>query len=406
MKKTVALSMIVKNESHIILECLNSIYKYIDYWVIVDTGSTDGTQDIIKNFFAEKNIPGELHQSTWVNFGHNRSEALALCDGKADYMWMIDADDYVEGDFKYPDNMDADGYAIRMGRPEFSWWRTQIYKTGQGWRYEGVLHEYAVCGSKPQAMIGKIEGKYYVVARTVGGRNVGVSAIEKYSKDAITLEEALKNDPNNTRYQFYLGQSYFDSQQWEKAIEAYGKRAQMGGWVEEIFYSLLRVGVAKAMLNRPWEEIQQAFLDCYNVRPNRAEPLYHIARIYRLNNKLGLAYLFAKMASQIPYPKEDILFVVDEIYTFGSLDELGSVAFYAGYPEEGYNACKKLLTENRVPPEHLERVKNNMKHYENAMSQIKTMQAQYQAKIKEAKMGEKLENRKARRAKEKLSRSR
>lgn len=405
MKKTVALSMIVKNESHIILECLNSISKYVDYWVIVDTGSTDGTQDIIKKFFAEKNIPGEIHERPWVNFGHNRSEALALCEGKADYMWMIDADDYIEGDFKYPENMNADGYAIRMGRPEFSWWRTQIYKTGLGWRYEGVLHEYAACSKQP-TNIGKIEGKYYVVARTVGGRNVGVDPIQKYSRDAITLEEALKTEPNNTRYQFYLGQSYFDSQQWEKAVEAYMKRAQMGGWPEEIFYSLLRVGVAKAMLNRPWEEIQQAFLECYNSRPNRAEPLYHIARIYRMNGKLGLAYMFAKMACQIPYPKDDILFVVDEIYTFSALDELGSSAFYAGYVEEGYNACRKLVSENRIPKEHVERVNNNLKHYENAMSQIRMMQAQYQAKIKEAKIEQKLENRKTRRAKEKLSRSR
>lgn len=406
MKKTVSLSMIVKNESHIILECLNSIYKYIDYWVIVDTGSTDNTKELIENFFKEKNIPGEIYDRPWINFGHNRSEALALCEGKADYCWMIDADDYVEGDFKYPQNMEADGYAIRMGRPEFSWWRTQIYKTGLGWKYEGVLHEYAVCTGKQQSTIGKIEGKYYVVARTVGGRNVGVSAVEKYSKDAIILEEALQKEPNNVRYQFYLGQSYFDSQQWEKSIEAYMKRAQMGGWIEEVFYSLLRVGVAKAMLNKPWEEIQQAFLDCYNVRPNRAEPLYHIARIYRLNNKLGLAYIFAKMAASIPYPKDDILFVVDEIYTFGALDELGSVAFYAGYVEDGYNACKKLLTESRVPPEHLERVKNNMAHYENAMTQIKAMQTQYQMKIQEAKIEKKLENRKERRAKNKLAKSR
>jgi glycosyltransferase involved in cell wall biosynthesis len=406
MKKTVALSMIVKNESHIILECLNSIYKYIDYWVIVDTGSTDGTQDIIKNFFAEKGIPGELHERSWVNFGHNRSEALALCDSKADYMWMIDADDFVEGDFKYPDVMNADGYAIRMGRPEFSWWRTQIYKTGIGWKYEGVLHEYATCPSKQPTSIEKIPGKYYIVARTVGGRNIGVDPIEKYSKDAITLEEALKKEPNNTRYQFYLGQSYFDSQQWEKSIEAYTKRAQMGGWPEEIFYSLLRVAIAKAMLNRPWEEIQQAFLESFSSRPSRAEPLYHIARIYRLNNKPALAYLFAKMATSIPYPKDDILFVVDEIYTFGALDELGSVAFYAGYPVEGYEACKKLITENRVPDPHKERVANNLKHYEAAMEQIKVMQAHYQAKINEAKIEQKLENRKARRAKEKLSRSR
>jgi len=84
--------MIVKNESHIIHECLNSIYKYIDYWVISDTGSTDGTQEIIQNFFKEKGIPGELHQDEWKNFGHNRTIALRHCDGKAEYAWMIDAD--------------------------------------------------------------------------------------------------------------------------------------------------------------------------------------------------------------------------------------------------------------------------------------------------------------------------
>ena len=50
----------VSNESHVILRMLNSCYKYIDYWIIQDNGSTDGTQDIIRNFFAEKNIQGFL----------------------------------------------------------------------------------------------------------------------------------------------------------------------------------------------------------------------------------------------------------------------------------------------------------------------------------------------------------
>ena len=57
MKPRITLCMIVKNESHIIKECLESVYKHIDYWVVSDTGSTDGTQDIIKNFFEEKKIP-------------------------------------------------------------------------------------------------------------------------------------------------------------------------------------------------------------------------------------------------------------------------------------------------------------------------------------------------------------
>jgi glycosyltransferase involved in cell wall biosynthesis len=86
---TVCLSMIVKNETKILHECLDSVHPHIDYWVIVDTGSTDGTQEYIKQYFAEKGIPGELIERPWINFGHNRSEALDLCTGKADYAWRI-----------------------------------------------------------------------------------------------------------------------------------------------------------------------------------------------------------------------------------------------------------------------------------------------------------------------------
>jgi glycosyltransferase involved in cell wall biosynthesis len=220
------LSMIVKNETHIIKECLDSIYKYVDYWVIVDTGSTDGTQELIKNFFAEKGIPGELHERPWVSFGDNRTEALQLCDGKADWAWMIDADDYVEGEFQFPFNVgEVEAFALAFGRGEFTWWRTQIFRTGIGWRYQGILHEYP---TKPNAetatpKIGKLEGKYKIVARTMGARNVGIDPIEKYKRDAIMLEEVLLKEPDNVRYQFYLAQSYFDSQQWEKAEAAYRK---------------------------------------------------------------------------------------------------------------------------------------------------------------------------------------
>jgi len=52
--------MIVKNESRVITRCLDSVLPVIDYWVIVDTGSKDGTQEIIKKHL--KNIPGKLYE--------------------------------------------------------------------------------------------------------------------------------------------------------------------------------------------------------------------------------------------------------------------------------------------------------------------------------------------------------
>lgn len=364
------LSMIVKDESHIIHECLNSVWKEIDYWVIVDTGSTDNTKEIITNFFKEKGIPGELHERPWVSFGHNRTEALDLCKGKAHYAFMIDADDYLVGSFNFNPDLNVDGYIVKMGREEFSWWRSQIFKLESNWKYVGVLHEYAMC-EKPQPTMAKLIGDYRVVARTEGARNVGITPIEKYKKDAEVLEKALETEPANSRYQFYLAQSYFDSQQWDKAETAYLKRAEMGGWDEEVYYSLYRTAICMAMQNKQWEDIQQAFLNAYNVRPIRAEPLFHIAQIYRTKfNKPALAYLFAKMAAEIPFPANDILFVPDIIYKFGILDEIAATAYYAGQPMIGHMACKKLLTEGRVPKHELERIRANMEQYERILAQM------------------------------------
>lgn len=112
-KQTICLNMIVKNESHVIEETLNSIYKYIDYYVINDTGSTDKTREVIKNFFDSKNIKGEIidhefrtckchtgkyKKYNWFHFGWNRTFALNKCIGKSDYILIMDADDIIVGD--------------------------------------------------------------------------------------------------------------------------------------------------------------------------------------------------------------------------------------------------------------------------------------------------------------------
>ena len=387
--KTITLCMIVKNETHIIKECLESMLPYIDRYDITDTGSEDGTPELIREFFDEYDIPGEVYLSDWKGFGDHdgnvgsRTEALKNCDKNADYAWMIDADDYISGEFNFPEKMDAESYSIRLGREEFTWWRNQIFKTKIGWSYVGVLHEYAALNPERQPDTGRIFGDYYICARTLGARNVGIDTVEKYSRDANVLEKALKKEPTNSRYQFYLAQSYFDSQQFEKSLEAYEKRSTMGGWEEEVFYSIYRSGMIKALLNRPWEEIQQAFLEAYNFRPIRAEPIYQIARIYRqIRNQPRLGYMFARMALEIPYPKEDILFVGDDIYKYQILDEVGATAFYAGKPHVGYAACKRLVEENLIPEHEKERVIANLAQYEEVMEKIHLHEAEMEAQHK------------------------
>ena len=376
-KPTITLCMIVKDESHVIERCLKSIAPFVDRYDITDTGSTDGTPEKIKAIMDELNVPGEVHLSDWKGFGDHggnkgsRTESFEnAAKSGADYAWVIDADDEVVGK---PDlsNLELDSYALLIHRGDYSWWRNQIFKLSSGWRYVGILHEYAECTGVSSPKIGKLEGEYHIEARTEGARNVGIDPKEKYARDAAELEKALIDDPKNARYQFYLGQSYFDSQQWEKSAEAYQKRAEMGGWHEECYFSLLRVAMCYALMNKPFEQIQDKFLIAHAARPTRAEALYHLARINRLNGRPAIGYLYAKNAIEIPYPQDDILFVQEDVYSWAVLDEIGATAYYAGKPHVGYSACKKLLEDNMVPEgEAKERVTKNFSEYERVLNEI------------------------------------
>lgn len=352
-KPTICLTMIVKNEESIIEDMLKQVSPFINYWVIVDTGSTDKTKEVIKKFFDAAKIPGELHERPWVDFGHNRTEAMQLADGKADYMWVMDADDGIDGvpPFK---NLMADVYAMRIGK-NFSHWRHQLFKSGLDWKYKGVLHEYAF--SEKTKVRGRLEGDYFIIARTAGARN---SDPKKYENDAKVLEEALKKEPNNERYWFYLGQSYFDSHNYKESKRAYAKRVSMGKWNEEQFYAQWRVGLCAIKLAESDEEVVQQLLRAYELRPNRAEPLFSLAEYMRSRSRYAMAYMFAKAAAQIPFPKNDVLFIYSDIYSWRALDETAVNAFHLGKVKESFDIAKHLVEKGLVPPQQRERITKNL----------------------------------------------
>lgn len=112
---------------------------------------------------------------------------------------------------------------------------------------------------------------------------------------------------------FYLAQSYRDIGNLAQAIEWYEQRATLGGWDEEVWYALFQVARLRQRLGYAWPLVLEAYLEAYQFRPTRVEPLYHLARICRERGQHTLAFLFARQAKDIPYP-DDILFVEKPVY--------------------------------------------------------------------------------------------
>ncbi len=79
-----------------------------------------------------------------------------------------------------------------------------------------------------------------------------------------------------------------------------------------------------------------------NMRPHRAEPLVKIAEMYWSSNH-SLCFKFARMALELPYPANEVLFVNKEIYEFTRYEVLSKVAWSMNEFELGEHATRKAI---------------------------------------------------------------
>ena len=326
--------MIVKDEAHIIASTLENLCHYIefDYWVIVDTGSTDNTKQIISDFFKDRNIKGELHETEWKNFGFNRSDALSKAFNKTDYLLIFDADDRIVGEFVLPKELNLDGYHLKFG-DNFSYVRLLLVNNALRWKFMGVLHEYIICTNENYSCkYENIEGNYHLVSGKSGARSNNPN---KYRDDALILEtaydEAQKNkDDIMVRYSFYCAQSYKDAGNHERSIEWYKKRIGHGGWNQEVYCSYITIGQLYAKMNN----IESAFYYwalSFNADPERCEGIYYIIKHCR---EKGIFQLALHYYNWIEKNKTrnliGKLFVTEDIYKYLLDYEFTIIACYVG----------------------------------------------------------------------------
>lgn len=325
MKPSIALNSIVKNESARIERMLLSVLPHVKAVTILDTGSTDNTIEIIERLCKDAGVYLTIGQTEFENFSQCRNEAFRIAkannvaDAWCQFALLMDADmELIVENRAALFGLDATTISLTCKQQggSVSYDNTRLLNLNWGADpYVGVTHEYL---NVPSA------GAFPAI-RFIDHAD-GANRVNKWQRDATLLVAALQTDPDNTRSHYYLGNSYLDGGQFEAALVHYDRVIELNGWDEEVHDAKMKKAWCELKLGNE-DKFVTSMIEAYNFRPRRAEPLYELAKYYRLKGKPLAALTFAKQGTKIERPN-DFLFVDDFIHSHGLRYEYSIAAFY------------------------------------------------------------------------------
>lgn len=394
--------MIVKNEVHGIARTLQSAKPFVDRWCILDTGSTDGTPEIIRAEMA--GVPGDVLSAPFVDFATTRNLMLdgakKLGANPPEFLLLLDADDILEGGealrawlgawheeaerlplrrITIPEGakmIERDGslvvppeecqieivppeeaFMVSMSEGSTVWSSARVVRASAvgpaGWHYEGVVHEALVhpSGRQPTITIPGVSIRHDPPPQSIEARRA------RWERDVEALRAVVTKDPKDGRALFYLARTLRQLERREEAQRAFSDRIALGGWREEVFEALME----SARLFLYPEDQVTALLSAHAHSPHRAEPLVALAEYFRFFDQHGPAFTFAHRATELVYPATG-LFVDRECYTWRAEALAGISGWYVGEYWRGEEACRRALAAG-PPPDWRAALERNLQMY-------------------------------------------
>jgi glycosyltransferase involved in cell wall biosynthesis len=365
----------IKINKNCILTMLESAIKISDAIVIADTGSTDGTQDMIRKFGEENNIPTYVFERPFDNFEKSRNFGMEKArevvkelgwNSNDCWTWWCDADETIVVDSKFSKNQfNKDLFMINTYIGQMKYTRNTFARVSKPFRFYGPVHEFIVCDDKN--ITSGLAENIHVDVKMIGASWQG-NIPAKYKSHAFELEKYIDADRTDPRWIFYTAQSYHDSasipdnreeneERLRRSIKYYKERvSRTDGYVEEIFYSQYRIATIMKVLEDPWNLVLQECLKAYSLDPMRGEPIKTIIDYYLQVGEWNMAYLYSKFAKvnfhgKNPYPTR-LLFVDESLYIWKFAEAHAAACFYTGRMDEAKANYQEIVALTKTHPQN------------------------------------------------------
>lgn len=328
----IAVYTIVLNEEKHIERWFNSC-KDADYKIIVDTGSTDKTIEIVKNLGC---TVYEINISPW-RFDDARNISLSLIPQDVDYCICMDADEVLsEGWRELIELTPEDTTRIRYryiwswkddGSPDVEFWGNKVHSR-YGYRWKHPVHE---------VLSSSIDEKEYYAS-------FQIHHFPDNSKPRNYLDlliQAVDEDPKDPRNIFYLGREYYFLNIKELAAEKFKTYLSLptANWASERARAMRYLSNCEIEQKEPW------LLKAIAEEPNRRESWADIAFFYYYSKEYIQCLSACERAFSIEQKSLDYLtesFAWDDrLYDIASIS-----AFELGLVNKAIFYCTKAIKLN------------------------------------------------------------
>ncbi|MCW6095154.1 glycosyltransferase [Clostridium sporogenes] len=223
----ISLCMIVKNEEENLGRCLKSVQDLVDEIIVVDTGSTDKTVEIAKEYGAK------VHYFEWCNdFSAARNESLKYAS--KNWILILDGDDEFcsedkekfknlikkdlnEDTIYFFETLNYSGYSVTTTDITINL-NPRLFKNNYGFHYEGEVHNQLVNYEKD------VKGETYDIRiYHYGYLNKNIVSKDKRNRNITLLREQIKKGEDIKFAYFNLGNEYFALDDKKSALDNYYK---------------------------------------------------------------------------------------------------------------------------------------------------------------------------------------
>ena len=360
-KYKVCVYAISKNEEKFVNKWVDSV-KDADYIVVLDTGSTDNTVELLK----KRGVKVKQKIINPWRFDVARNESLKLIPEDTDICVCIDLDEVFENGWRekldkiWEDNTTRLRYNYnwkldKNNTPVVNFYIEKIHKK-DGYKWIHPVHEVL-----------EYSGKENFTTTDLITVNHYPDETKSRSSYLPLLELSVKESPDNDRNMHYLGREYMYYGKWNESIDTLIKHLSLktATWKDERCASMRFISRCYIALNR-YEEAKMWLDKAINEAPYLRDPYVERALLeYKLENWKNVKDYCDKALNIRNHTKN----YINETFSYDStIYDLLSIAYY--YLGDLENAIKYINLAIEMSPNNT-RLINNKDFFLNLKEQVK-----------------------------------